>query len=89
LKTKRGVSQLEQIVLFITANLFGIGVYCIIAGVVGGWLWPYCIESWATYFDKVVVVQWWKGALMGCVPGMGIACVPVSFITFIAMMFLT
>lgn len=65
--------------------------FCTVVAIVftlGALLWPYSINSWLVYTGKDPAVEWWMGGLMGLVPGLGQTCIPVAFITFIAMLFL-
>ena len=65
--------------------------YLIIMGVcaiIGGWLWPYSINTWLVYFGKESALLWWHGALLGFCPVVGQATIPVAVITWILMLFL-
>ncbi|KAB2892241.1 MAG: hypothetical protein F9K32_00600 [Desulfobulbaceae bacterium] len=56
--------------------------------IVGSFTWPYIIGAWALYFGKAVFISWWKGGLIGLVPGLGPIGIPVAIITWICMMLL-
>lgn len=69
---------------------FGV-VWVIIVGlcfVIGALLWPYAINTWLIYAEKPPCLEWWMGGLMGLVPGLGQSCIPIAFVTFIAMLFI-
>lgn len=67
-------------------SMFG---FVIVLGVVlGAFLWPYTINTWLEYFGKEASVIWWQGALLGLVPVVGQATIPVAVITWILMLFL-
>lgn len=55
---------------------------------IGVLLWPYSINTWLIYAEKPPFIEWWMGGLMGLVPGLGQSCIPIAFITFIAMLFI-
>lgn len=37
--------------------------------VCGAWLIPYSVETWAAWLGHTVVIQWWKGLLIGFIAG--------------------
>lgn len=55
---------------------------------IGALLWPYTINTWLIYSGKPPCIEWWMGGLMGLLPGLGQACFPAAFITFILMLFI-
>ena len=57
--------------------------------VVGGFLWPYTINSWLVYTGKPPSVEFWHGALLGLVPGIGQSCIPAAVLTWIAFLFIS
>lgn len=60
----------------------------VLNAVVGGWLWPYTINTWLEFAGKAPSVVWWQGALIGFVPYLGHATIPAAIITWILMLFL-
>lgn len=65
-----------------------IGALCIIAGCVGGILWPYTINTWLIFLDKPPVVTFWQGFFLGWVPGIGQLCIAGAFLTWVIMLFI-
>ena len=59
----------------------------VLSTIVGGFLWPYTIESWAIVLNKPVNVEFWQGALIGFCPLIGQVTIPVAVITWILMLF--
>jgi hypothetical protein len=58
----------------------GIGAFItilLINGVISGLLWPYSINSWLVFFGKTPVIQFWHGFILGFVPWIGKATIPV------------
>lgn len=43
--------------------LWGFVVVC------GAWLIPYSVETWAAWLGHTVVIEWWKGLLIGLIAG--------------------
>lgn len=35
----------------------------------GAWLIPYSIETWAAWIGHSVVIEWWKGLMIGIIVG--------------------
>lgn len=54
----------------------------------GAFLWPYSINAWLVYAGKEPAMVWWYGAIAGAFPPFGFISIPVSLITFVAMLFL-
>jgi hypothetical protein len=65
-----------------------ISVGLLISAIIGAFCWPYAINTWLMFVDKDPVVLWWHGALIGLVPAFGQLSLPVTIITWIAMLFL-
>jgi len=59
-----------------------------VSAVVGGFCWPYVVNSWLVYFGKDPVLVYWQGAVIGLVPGLGQFSLPAVVITWIAMLFI-
>ena len=73
--------------------LFSLGVLPIIIvlsifGIIGGFCFPYAINSWLVFFGKAPTVVFWQGFILGICPYVGQASIPVAVITFIAMLIL-
>lgn len=64
-------------------------VTLVIGALVGAVLWPYTINAWLVFFHKPPTVVWWQGAIIGFLPIIGHATVPVAFVTWVLMMFLS
>lgn len=64
----------------------------LIAGVIGfligGFLWPYTINSWLVYFGKKPCIVFWQGGLIGFVPYFGLTSIPAAVMTWILLLFL-
>lgn len=60
----------------------------LVFALIGGWLWPYTINSWLEFAGSETRIQLWQGALMGFVPGIGQITIPLAIITWICMLFL-
>ena len=69
----------QSLVLLITLAIFA---------AVGGFLWPYTINSWLVFFGKDPTIVFWQGALLGFCPGIGQVSIPAAVITWILMLFL-
>ena len=74
-------------------SVIGLGLgswlfFQLICALIGGWLWPYTINTWLIFFGKQPVIHFWYGAVLGFIPFIGQATVPVAAITWILMMFL-
>lgn len=69
-------------------SLTGIAIVMLISAVIGALLWPYSINSWLLFVGKPASITWWQGALIGFIPFIGQATIPVAFITWVLMLFL-
>lgn len=63
-------------------------VILIVSFVVGGFLWSYTINEWLDYAGKTQRVTWFQGALLGLIPALGQASIPVAAGTWIVMKFI-
>lgn len=75
------------------AVLFSLGILPIIIvlsifGIIGGFCFPYALNSWLVFFGKAPTVVFWQGFILGICPYVGQASIPVAVITFIAMLIL-
>jgi len=67
---------------------FGIFLGLTISGIIGAFCWPYALNTWLAFLDKTIVVLWWQGLLLGCVPIVGQWAIPAAVTTWILMLFL-
>lgn len=68
-------------------GLFYLMLIFTISALVGAFCWTYTINTWLMVAGKPPCVVWWQGALIGFVPGIGQAGLPLAVITWIAMLF--
>jgi hypothetical protein len=65
------------------------GIVAVIGLSVGGWLWPYTIETWATYLGRPDVdVKFWQGMVLGIIPYLGAATIPAAAVTWVSTWFI-
>ena len=74
-------------------SLFSLGILPIIIvlsifGIIGGFCFPYAINSWLVFFGKAPTVVFWQGFILGICPYVGQASIPVAVVTFIVMLIL-
>lgn len=73
---------------FTLIELLGVGVLLsLISGVVGGWVWPYSINTWLEWADKGPAVGWWAGFGIGCIPVVGWVGFLVALATWVGTLF--
>jgi len=65
------------------------GAVFLVCGFIGGFLWPYTVNSWLEVAGKDPCLTYWHGFLMGMVPGVGQLFIPAAFITFVCMLFVS
>lgn len=64
-------------------------IFAIVINVaINSFCFPYALNYWLVFFHKTAVVQWWQGALIGFVPGIGQLGIAFAVITWILSMFL-
>ena len=73
---------------YTSAYLLVVLVVLAISALIGGFTWPYTINTWLEFFGKEPVIQFWHGCLLGFVPYLGQASIPAAVITWILMLFL-
>lgn len=73
--------------LIIILVLFAI-VWCGILAPIFGAAWTYSLNTWLVYFEKPKIGFFWIGYILGAIPGVNAASIPVAVITFIAHLFL-
>lgn len=59
-----------------------------VSACIGGFLWPYTLNTWLHFFGKPESIMFWHGALLGFCPIIGQVSIPVAVITWILMLFL-
>lgn len=59
-----------------------------LCSLIGGFLWPYTINTWLIFFDKDPSILFWHGLLLGLCPIVGQVTIPVAVVTWILMLFL-
>jgi len=60
----------------------------IVSAIIGGFAWTYSLNTWLAFFGKEAGIVFWQGAILGVVPWLGQASIPVAIITWILMLFL-
>ena len=55
----------------------------VISSIVGGFLWPYSINTWLLFVGKHPAVHFWQGMLLGVIPYFGYDSNPVAVLTWI------
>lgn len=58
------------------------------SAIVGSFFWTYAINSWLLYFGKTVQVSWYVCGLFSLIPHIGWFSIPVSFVTYILLLFI-
>ena len=69
-------------------TLTGCLLVLITSSLIGGFCWPYTLNTWLVYFGKQPTVHFWQGALLGFVPWLGQASIPAAVVTWILMLFI-
>ena len=64
------------------------GITMLGCAVIGAFLWPYSINEWLVFLGKEPTVVWWQGAILGFVPFIGQATIPVAVMTWVLMLVL-
>ena len=59
-----------------------------ISGLIGGFAWPYTLNTWLLFLGKTPLVTFWNGVILGFVPFIGQASIPAVVVTWILMLFL-
>lgn len=63
-------------------------IITLISGVIGGFVWPYTINSWLLFLGKPATVTFLQGFVLGIIPMIGYLGTPIAAITWIIMLFL-
>lgn len=59
-----------------------------LSALVGGFCWAYSINTVLTWFGRAAIVKFWQGALIGLVPGLGQASLPVAVVIWVISLFI-
>ena len=65
------------VVIFVLLLSAAVGMFC----------WTYSINQWLAFFGKPPAVEWWQGALLGFVPYVGQASIPIAVATWVISLF--
>ncbi len=55
--------------------------------VINGACWQYAINAWLVFFEKETAIKLWQACIVGLIPGLGQAGIPVAGVTWIIMLF--
>ena len=56
---------------------------CFFTGILGAFLWPYILNHWLAFMGYSYMVVWWQGFLLGLIPYIGEAQIPIALFTFV------
>ena len=59
-----------------------------ISGIIGGFCWPYAINTWLEWAGKEPAIGFWYGFWLGYVPALGQLSIPAAVITWIVGFFI-
>jgi hypothetical protein len=79
---------MKDLFALIGGSFLMFGIFVAIFMLVGACCWTYSLNTWLVFFGKQPVILWWHGALLGIVPFVGQASIPVAVVTWILMIFL-
>jgi hypothetical protein len=71
---------MKELIIFLAMVASGV--------LIGGFCWVYTLNTWLVYFGQLAVVEFWHGALIGLVPGLGQFGVVTAALTWITMLFI-
>ncbi len=71
------------VVATITVVLLVLSVF----GIIGGFCWPYAINTWLEWAGKEPAIGWWHGFGLGYVPGLGQLSIPAAAVTWVVSFF--
>jgi hypothetical protein len=77
-----------KIINIIRNYLIIVIIVMVICGTIGGFLWPYTLNSWLVLFGKPASIVFWHGFLLGFCPFIGQTTIPAAVITWVLMLFL-
>jgi len=63
-------------------------IILILSMLIGGFCWKYSINTWLQFFGEAPAVRFYQGALIGLIPVLGQASLPVAVITWIVSLFI-
>ena len=85
---RRGNADLVGVLGILFLYLVIFALIFSVSGLIGGFLWPYCINTWLHWAEKPETVKFWHGFLIGMVPGVGGLSIPAALLTFIVNLFM-
>lgn len=59
-----------------------------ISGVIGGFCWPYTVNTWLVHTGNDPAIGFWHGFGMGYVPVLGQLSIPAAVVTWVLKLFL-
>lgn len=63
-------------------------IILLLSGIIGGFCWPYTINTWLVFLHHPPKLTYWQGFALGYVPFLGQASIPAAVITWILMLFI-
>ena len=69
-------------------NTIVIGIFWLLSGAIGSFLWPYSINTWLMWADKAQACTAWDGFFIGLIPILGSWSILASLGTWIATWFI-
>lgn len=63
-------------------------IIMLIGLVIGGFCWPYVINTWLVYVGKTASVKFWHGMVISIIPSIGPLSLVLAAVTWILMLFL-
>ena len=72
----------------VEAQFVGVLLGLIIVALISGLCWNYSLNHWLVYFDKPQRIAFWQACILGFVPFLGQASIPVAVITWILSLFI-
>lgn len=79
---KKGFTAVEAIIgVLVAAFIIAVCITC-------GLCWQYSITAWGNHFHKAIHIKFWQCMLLGFIPFIGQASLPVAAGTWIVMMFI-
>jgi hypothetical protein len=81
--------RLRKFAFLFSATWLTVIVSILIASaILGGFLWPYTLNSWLSYAGKPPTISFWVGALLGACPCIGQLSIPAAVATFVLLLFI-
>lgn len=82
------IADTGVVAAILAAGCAPLAVVATVLAFIGAICWPYTINTWLVLLGKTAVITWWQGALLGLVPGLGQAGIPLAVGTYIATLFI-